>query len=594
MKKVISILVLAMMLLLENSYSQCNPQFTWASAPTSTNLLRVNFTNTTTYPTPSMSFMPSFHMDFGDNSIGYPYTAATHDYAAPGIYTVTLYMSILDSINQLIVCADSVTQQVTVSYPPCASTISTLNNGNGSYTFTATNPANTSGLTYNWNYGDGNMGTGSVVSHTYNASGTYNITLQVTGSGCTSTAQTTVNYIDTTFNCDSLTAGFNSSINGLTVYFNNASTTLPNINLESNWLFGDGNTSNALNTSHIYVNPGSYTVTLINSWVDSMTQTTYCMDTISQQIVVTNPIPSNYIAGTIHWDPSATSDSVYNFKVWLIIHDSSANTLTAVDSVNVYPWVNSYTFNNASGGDYLVKAAPYYATWPLPTYGYVPTYHDSSLYWSGASTIVHTGGITTGKDIWMQFGTPTSGPGFVGGNISAGAGKGTGTGVEGLLVFLRNNANGQLVASTYTDANGDYSFDNLATGTYNVYPEEMAYTTTPSSALNITTGQTNSTGIDFVQTDDEIKPATELGISPVSKNDGISIYPNPIADQLFIENKTGRFNLFSIVNTVGQIVKQGSLKQGNNKVETISLGSGIYYIIVNGADGSRSMKITKK
>jgi PKD repeat protein len=411
MKKAISILVLAMLLLHANSYSQCNPQFTWSPAPTATNLLRVGFTNTTTYSTPSMNFMPSFYMDFGDNSIGYPYYSTTHDYAAPGVYTVKLYMTAVDSMTQSIVCADSITQQVTVSYPPCAATITTLNNGNGAYTFTATNPAGTSGLTYNWNYGDGNTGTGSTVSHTYNASGTYNVTLQVTGSGCTSTVQTTVNYTNTTF-CDSLTAGFSSSVNGLTVYFTNTSTTLSNVNLESNWFFGDGNTSNAFNASHTYANVGSYTVTLINSWVDSMTQTVYCSDSISQQIVVTTPSPLNYITGDIHWNQSTIPDSVAYFNVWLIVHDTTANTLTAVDSVVVYPWVGSYTFNNAASGLYLTKAAPSYGNAPIPAYGFVPTYHDSSLYWSGASTIVHTGGITAGKDIWMQLGYTYHRPGL--------------------------------------------------------------------------------------------------------------------------------------------------------------------------------------
>ena len=598
MKKIISILVLALLLLHVNVYSQCNPQFTWTSAPTATNLLRVSLTNTTTYPTPSMSFMPSFHINFGDNSTGYIYSTTTHDYATPGIYTVTLYMTALDSINQLIICSDSVTQQVTVSYPPCASTITTLNNGNGSYTFTAVNPANTPNLTYSWNFGDGNTGTGSSVTHVYNTSGNFTVSLQVTGIGCTSTAQTSVTYFNNTSNCDSLHAGFASAISGLTLNLTNTSnmpsSLYPSVTREPFWIFGDGYTSNSFSGLHTYANGGTYTVMLVNSWVDSMTQNVLCVDSFSQQITLTTPPPPNYIAGTIHWDPTTTTDSVYNFKVWLITHDTSANTLTAVDSVNVYPWVNGYTFNNVPNGEYLVKAAPYYATWPLPAYGYVPTYHDSSLYWSGASTIVHTGGTTTGKDIWMQFGTPTTGPGFVGGNISMGAGKGTGTGVPDMLVFLRNNTNNKMIASTYTDANGDYSFSNIAGGSYNVYPEEMNYTTTPSTALDIITGQTSSTGVDFVQTDDEIKPATELGIPSVSKNDGISIYPNPVSDQLFIENKTGSFNQFSIVNTIGQVVKQESLKQGNNKVETLTLGSGIYYIIVNGVDGSRSMKITKK
>ena len=39
----------------------------------------------------------------------------------------------------------------------------------------------TNGLTYNWDYGDGNNGTGVTPTHTYNANGPYIVTLSVTG-----------------------------------------------------------------------------------------------------------------------------------------------------------------------------------------------------------------------------------------------------------------------------------------------------------------------------------------------------------------------------------------------------------------------------
>jgi hypothetical protein len=363
--------------------------------------------------------------------------------------------------------------------------------------------------------------------------------------------------------------------------------------------YGDGSTNAwttpGASTTHAYSNAGSYTVWLVHSVLDSMTQQLLCIDSLSQSITVTgNPAGGNSISGDIHWDPTAVADSFLNFKVWLIEHDTTANTLTAIDSVNVWPWINEYTFNNKPGGDYLVKAAANYAFGPIPVYGLVPTYHDSSLYWSGAATINHTGGVTTGKDIWMRYGTPTTGPGFVGGNISAGAGKGTGTGVEGILVYLRNNANNKLVGSTYTDANGDYSFSDIATGSYNVYPEAMNYATTPSAVLSLTNGQASSNDVDFVQTEDEIKPASVLGISELGKNDGIKIYPNPVNDRLFIENKNGTFNQVTVINTLGQVVKKDNIKKGNNVIDIAVLNSGIYYLIVNGTDGARSMKITKK
>jgi PKD repeat protein len=40
------------------------------------------------------------------------------------------------------------------------------------------------GTSYNWSFGDGNLGTGMITSHTYAQAGTYNVTLLVTESDC--------------------------------------------------------------------------------------------------------------------------------------------------------------------------------------------------------------------------------------------------------------------------------------------------------------------------------------------------------------------------------------------------------------------------
>lgn len=367
---------------------------------------------------------------------------------------------------------------------------------------------------------------------------------------------------------------------------------------ESKLYYGDGSPFSYFYNDiyHHYPGPGTYTASVVKTVYDSLNSNAIiCIDSTTYQVnVSSNPAGINSITGTIHWNQNLLPDSVAYFKVWLIQHDATANTLTAVTSVNVYPWAGSYAFNNISSGDYLVKAAPSYGNGPVPAYGFVPTYHDSSLYWSNAVNINHTGGSTVGKDIWMQLGTPTTGPGFVDGNISSGAGKGTGTGVPDMLVFLRNNIDNKMIAATYTDANGNYTFGNIPNGSYNVYPEEMSYATTPSPVFSIASGQTSNTGVDFVQTDAEIIPMGTLSVAVLGKNEGIRIYPNPVHDQLVIENKNGLFNDVIVYSTLGQVIKQQSMKPGISKMELSSLSNGTYYVIVSGLNGARSIRITKK
>lgn len=84
------------------------------------------------------------------------------------------------------------------------------------------------------------------------------------------------------------------------------------------------------------------------------------------------------------------------------------------------------------------------------------------------------------------------------------------------------------------------------------------------------------------------------GIGRATKEDGVTVYPNPADNTLFIESKTDRFNKVLLVNTLGQVVAEQAIRKGNNAISISRLSSGIYYLILNGAEGSRSLKITKQ
>ncbi len=592
MKKTITALLCLLFLSPALVRAQCNPQISWAAAPSGNDLLRTSFTNTTSYTTPPGSYA-QFTLHYGDGASQPYYNGTTyHNYAAPGTYNALLCMRVLDSITMQTSCSDTLFFQVTAAYTACATTITKQNNGGGSYTFTANTPAGTSSMSYSWNFGDGNTGTGSPVTHTYATTGNYTVSLQATGGGCVYSNTTPVQYNNGSINCDSLHADFLSNASGLNVAFTNTSNYWFNTYQSANWSFGDGSSSTQSSPSHTYTTPGTYAVTLHNTWIDSFLLT-QCHDSITHMVIVTgggNPL-NNELSGMIYYDSLLISNPSDSFKIWLIQHDSSANTLTAVDSTYRSIYNPHYAFHNKPSGSYLVKAAV--LGQPVSSFGFIPTYHYSSPYWSGATTIYHAGGATLNKDIVMLTGTVTAGPGFIGGNISLGAGKGTGTGAPGMLVLLRNNSN-LVIASTYTDADGNYSFGNIPEGTYNVYPEEMNYATTPSATITIGAGHTSSTGNNFKQTDSEIVPLGGLSIAGLSKEDGISVYPNPVGQVMFIESKNNKLNQATLVNVLGQVVKQQALKPGSNKIETADLGSGIYYLIIKGDGGARSLKISKK
>ncbi|UCF08539.1 MAG: right-handed parallel beta-helix repeat-containing protein [Thermoplasmata archaeon] len=117
--------------------------------------------------------------DFGDGNRGYG-VAPTHTYTSSGLYVVVLNVTdptgswdtdIVDIfVNNVPPTADAGDdrfgnegEQLTFD-------------GGGSYDA----PSDISSLIYLWDFGDGNIGSGKMVNHTYEENGTYTVTLQVT------------------------------------------------------------------------------------------------------------------------------------------------------------------------------------------------------------------------------------------------------------------------------------------------------------------------------------------------------------------------------------------------------------------------------
>lgn len=139
------------------------------------------------------------------------------------------------------------------------------------------------GNTYQWNFGDygqNNLSYTQNPTHIYNSSGKYTVTLIVTSPEGCQTPQTIDNMItvyprpDAKFESDEEVV---SVINPNVDFFNQS------VGADSyTWIFGDNDTSNAVNPSHIFpVFPtGEYTTILIANTING------CKDTAKQKIVI--------------------------------------------------------------------------------------------------------------------------------------------------------------------------------------------------------------------------------------------------------------------------------------------------------------------
>jgi PKD repeat protein len=120
-------------------------------------------------------------------------------------------------------------------------------------------------LTYAWIFGDSGTATGVSPSHTYTDNGIFNITLTVTDPGGLSDIRSTTATIANV--SPAVEAGPDQSQDlGLSFLFNGTVNDPSSVDtaagLNPIWSFGDSSMASGLSVSHVYSNPGVYTVTL--------------------------------------------------------------------------------------------------------------------------------------------------------------------------------------------------------------------------------------------------------------------------------------------------------------------------------------------
>ena len=146
-------------------------------------------------------------------------------------------------------------------------------------------------IMYVWDFGDGNSATGQVVTHIYEASGDYMVTLTVTnenGSRASSSQIVSVDaannelpvaVIDATPLMGTVNTRFN--FDGTASFDPDSDPDERNPIRNYTWVFGDGTTAEGAQVSHIYDAPGTYNVRLTVRDPDNATTSTTVTVTVS-------------------------------------------------------------------------------------------------------------------------------------------------------------------------------------------------------------------------------------------------------------------------------------------------------------------------
>lgn len=425
-----------------------------------------------------------------------------------------------------------------------------------------------------------NGNNGAIVS--INAIGAGSMLYCVQVDNVTYSASNWISFFDTwsSFNvdCGQPTASFTNDAPvcfGTPVTFNNTST----LSNAWDWDFGDGGTATTMSPIYTYPSTGSYTATLI-------AKNCYGADTVSVPL----------IQGTNMYGTATYSLGTVNSGVAILYPYQAA--YTSFDTLQIQPLdaFGNFIFGHVAQGNYLVQIFPDTILYP----NLLPTYYTSDWAWDSASIHVHDCINDSYPNVTMVELTPSlPGTGYMQGYVIEGPGFGRAQGdpVPGVVVKRGLAATSQIVETTFTDANGQYTFNNLEYGTYTIYVDitglqrDSVYTFT----LDATTNQFPNLYYVVDSTSIYIVPGIGIeGFEAENKNK-LDVFPNPVKEntnivytlysdanvQLEVYNVFG-IKVQSLVNTYlasGEYTYNFSPKSSN-------LRSGIYFISLI-ADGKR-------
>jgi PKD repeat protein/uncharacterized protein (UPF0548 family) len=163
------------------------------------------------------------------------------------------------------------------------------------FTFDATSSfdSDNMALSYHWDFGDGNVSDQPIATHRFKQGGDFNVILSVQDNSrldCDSSVASHIVHVNTPPVAD---AGPNHvcCLGVVSDFDGSGSFDADGDNLSYSWDFGDGNTGEGVNTTHVYDEPGRYNGTLnVND-----NSGTHCENSIVSFIAVLNAKPTSII-----------------------------------------------------------------------------------------------------------------------------------------------------------------------------------------------------------------------------------------------------------------------------------------------------------
>lgn len=416
---------------------------------------------------------------------------------------------------------------------------------------------------WNWNFGDGFTSQSTNPQHTYAQPGVYSVSLSITTyDTCLSTYTEDIYVFSDSTQCQ---AEFSFVLDTLN---NTPNTYLFTDESDGNitnweWNFGDGNTSNLQNPTHVYNNSGNHYVCLTISSFNG-----FCTSTICDTLETTSYYD---FGGQVFIDdyPINIDSNDHNNTAIIYLYRKINNNWEYMDQKEFWKY-GYYWFAQKPIGSYLLFAELIETSQEYDNYA--PSYFPSTLSWKNASTFTLEDNQQFAVNISFQkLSESTFGSGMISGNIVGNESCDTINNIDinHVLVQLFNNE-GNIIAYTYSDENGDYYISNIANGTYTIkaeypgrYSEKQQLSLNNQMIDNVDLEVFCSHILDIQEEDEKLDIVSE-------------IYPNPASDELNISVTTTNNKEIdiTILDNYGKIFSNTKQKLSSGKnIITISLNN---------------------
>ena len=298
--------------------------------------------------------------NFGDPASGpnntSTLTSPSHNYATSGSYSVTLIVTSASG------CTNTTSQTITVNPAPTSNFATSNVCFNNATPFT--DQSTGTPTQWAWNFGDGNTDVVQNPSHTYNADGTFTVTLIATNSsGCKDTfSQMVTVYPLPAANFSAPSVCVTSS-----TCFSDISTISSGNITGWSWNFGDpasgpNNISNAQNPCHVFTSAGTFQVFL------TVTSNNACQSNISLPVTVSPPPTAAFtVQNNCLNAPTVFADGSINATQWAW-NFGDGNNASVQNPIHTYLGNGTYivTLIIASGGSCKDTITDTVTVYPLP------------------------------------------------------------------------------------------------------------------------------------------------------------------------------------------------------------------------------------